>query len=26
MFFDISKMVGGDFEAGLDSLKGLAEK
>ena len=26
MFFDINKMVGSDFEAGLASLKGLAEK
>lgn len=26
IFFDIDKMVGGDFEAGLASLKGLAEK
>lgn len=26
LFFDIDRMVGGDFEAGLASLKGLAEK
>jgi len=26
MFVDIDRMVGGDFEAGLASLKAIAEK
>jgi hypothetical protein len=26
VFFDVDKMVGGDFEAGLAKLKAVAEK